>query len=226
MKKFILSLIGVIAIFLAVVGSSIYLTDYNKIYKDFVSSAKIDVKDINQVNYRIKQFPSPSLIIDEVKQEGKIELKNINIRFSLLSVLSFSHKVSDIEIGQAIIHLSNDDVNYIDHDEFIGELIKKEALTMSARIDKLIFVESDKDIPFTIENFVFSLDELQQEDVEQQLAVAELSDERENLGLTISSSLSKILLKVVPGCPWAISEFRVPRNRSIFALNQGDFRAE
>ena len=143
MKKFILSLIGVIAIFLAVVGSSIYLTDYNKIYKDFVSSAKIDVKDINQVNYRIKQFPSPSLIIDEVKQEGKIELKNINIRFSLLSVLSFSHKVSDIEIGQAIIHLSNDDVNYIDHDEFIGELIKKEALTMSARIDKLIFVESD-----------------------------------------------------------------------------------
>jgi hypothetical protein len=50
MKKFILSLIGVIAIFLAVVGSSIYLTDYNKIYKDFVSSAKIDVKDINQVN--------------------------------------------------------------------------------------------------------------------------------------------------------------------------------
>ena len=139
-------------------GSSIYLTDYNKIYRDFVSSAKIDVKDINQVNYKIKQFPYPSLIIDEVKQEGKIELKDINIKFSLLSVLSFSHKISDIEIGQAIIHLSNDDVNYIDHDEFIGELIKKEALTISARIDKLIFVESDKDIPFTIENFVFSGD--------------------------------------------------------------------
>ena len=91
---------------------------------------------------------------------GKIELKNINIRFSLLSVLSFSHKVSDIEIGQAIIHLSNDDVNYIDHDEFIGELIKKEALTMSARIDKLIFVESDKDIPFTIENFVIYFEDV------------------------------------------------------------------
>ena len=64
MKKFILSLIGVIAIFLAVVGSSIYLTDYNKIYKDFVSSAKIDVKDINQVNYsRVTEKmlpPSPS----------------------------------------------------------------------------------------------------------------------------------------------------------------------
>lgn len=158
MKKIILSLIGIIAIFLTVMGSSIYLTDYNKIYRDFVSSAKIDVKDTNQVNYKIKQFPYPSLIIDEVKQEGKIELKDINIRFSLLSVLSFSHKISDIEIGQAIIHLSNDDVNYIDHDEFIGELIKKEALTISARIDKLIFVESDKDIPFTIENFVFSGD--------------------------------------------------------------------
>jgi hypothetical protein len=61
------------------VGSYIYLTDYNKIYKNFVSSAKIDVRDINQGNYRIKQFPSPSLIIDEVKQEGKIELKDIKL---------------------------------------------------------------------------------------------------------------------------------------------------
>ena len=60
MKKIILSLIGIIAIFLTVMGSSIYLTDYNKIYRDFVSSAKIDVKDTNQVNYKIKQFPYPS----------------------------------------------------------------------------------------------------------------------------------------------------------------------
>lgn len=51
-------------------------------------------------------------------------------------------------------------------------------------------------IALFIENFVFSLDELQQEDVEQQLAVAELSDERENLGLTISSSLSKIFVRI------------------------------
>mgnify|MGYP003348037782 FL=1 len=138
------------------------MADYNKIYKDFVSSAKIKVQDINQVNYRIKYLPSPSLIIDEVKQEGKIELKDITIKFSLLSVLSFNHKISNIKIGQAVIHLSNDDVNYIEHDEFIGELIKKDALSISATIDKLVFVESDKDIPFTIENFVFSGDEKNQ----------------------------------------------------------------
>ena len=109
MKKIVLSLTGIIAIFLVLVLSSIYMADYNKIYKDFVSSAKIKAQDINQVNYRIKYLPSPSLIIDEVKQEGKIELKDITIKFSLLSVLSFSHKISNIEIGQAIIHLSNDD---------------------------------------------------------------------------------------------------------------------
>lgn len=163
MKKIILSLTGIIAMFLVLVLSSIYTADYNKIYRDFVSSAKIKGQDINQVNYRIKYFPSPSLIIDEVKQEGKIELKDITIKFSLLSVLSFSHKISNIEIGQAIIHLSNDDVNYIEHDEFIGELIKKDALSISATIDKLVFVESDKDIPFTIENFVFSGDEKKSE---------------------------------------------------------------
>ena len=120
-----------------------------------MSNAKIDSANVTQVSYRINKFPLPSLVIDEVKQDEKIELKNVNIKFSLLSILSFSHKISDIEIGEVIIHLSNDDVNYIDHDEFIAELIHKEALNISAKIDKLIFVESDKDIPLVIENFVF-----------------------------------------------------------------------
>ena len=140
---------------MGLVLSSIYLTDYNKIYNDFISSARIDTTNITKVNYKLNKFPVPSLVIDEIKQAGKIELKDINIRFSLWSVLSFDHKVSDIEIGQVIIHLSNDDVNYIEHDEFISELIKKEALNISAKIDKLIFVESDKDIPLVIENFIF-----------------------------------------------------------------------
>ena len=159
MKKIILSLFVIIAVLLGLVLSSIYLTDYNKIYNDFISSARIDTTNITKVNYKLNKFPVPSLVIDEIKQAGKIELKDINIRFSLWSVLSFDHKVSDIEIGQVIIHLSNDDVNYIEHDEFISELIKKEALNISAKIDKLIFVESDKDIPLVIENFIFSGDE-------------------------------------------------------------------
>ncbi|MFK7967681.1 MAG: AsmA-like C-terminal region-containing protein [Rickettsiaceae bacterium] len=117
--------------------------------------AKINASNTSQINYKIHNFPVPALVIDEIKEDGKIELKNIKIKFSLWSVLSFNHKISDVEIDQVIIHLSNDDVNYIGHDEFITELINKKALNVSAKIGKLIFVESDKDVPFTIENFIF-----------------------------------------------------------------------
>jgi hypothetical protein len=156
MKKIILSLFVVTAGFLALILGSIYLTDYSKIYTDFTTSAKISNTNISQINYKIHNFPVPTLVIDEIKEDKKIELKNIKIKFSLWSILSFNHKISDIEIDQVIIHLSNDDVNYIDHDEFIAELIKKETLSVSAKIGKLIFVESDKDVPLVIENFMFS----------------------------------------------------------------------
>lgn len=157
MKKIILSLLVVISGFLALVLSSIYLTDYSKIYADFMSGSSIN-SNIAKINYRIHNFPVPALIIDEIKDEGKVELKNVKIKFSLWSVLSFSHKISDIEVDQVMIYLSNDNVTYINHDEFIAELIKKEALNVSAKIKKLVFVESDKDVAFSIENFIFSGD--------------------------------------------------------------------
>ena len=142
MKKIILSLFVVTAGFLALILGSIYLTDYSKIYTDFTTSAKISNTNISQINYKIHNFPVPTLVIDEIKEDKKIELKNIKIKFSLWSILSFNHKISDIEIDQVIIHLSNDDVNYIDHDEFIAELIKKETLSVSAKIGKLISLSS------------------------------------------------------------------------------------
>ncbi len=155
MKKIILSLLIVIVGFLILIASSIYLADYNKIYADFIKITRIDKLDANQASYKINKFPIPYLVIDEIKQTAKIELKGVNIKFSLWSVLSFNHKISSIEIAQMAIHLSNNEVNYIDHDEFIAELIKKEALNIAVKIDELIFVESDRDIPFVIKNFTF-----------------------------------------------------------------------
>lgn len=156
MKKIILSLFIIAGVFLALVSSSIYLTDFDKIHKDFIKNTKIDASIVpNKINYTLKKFPTPTLVIEEIKQEGKAELKDIEIKFSLLSILKFNPRIADLTIGQATIHLLHDDVNFLNHDEFITELIGKEALSISAKINKLIFVESDKDIPLTIENFVF-----------------------------------------------------------------------
>ena len=89
MKKIILSLFVIGAVCFALILSSIYFTDYSKIYTDFMVGAKINASNTSQINYKIHNFPVPALVIDEIKEDGKIEFKNIKIKFSLWSVLSF-----------------------------------------------------------------------------------------------------------------------------------------
>lgn len=146
-----LAVAGLLALFLL----SVYAVDDNKLYTEFIKSAKIEVSNPDKVRFEVKRWPFLTLVVNELKQEGKVELKDVEIKFSLLSALKFNYQISDIKIGQLSLHLSNDDVNFLEHDEFIGELIKKEALSLSANIGKLVFVESDKDIPLIIENFTF-----------------------------------------------------------------------
>lgn len=204
MKKIILlSLFAAFSGFLLLIFCSIYLTDYSKIYTDFAISAKIKNIDNSHINYKIHKFPVPSLLIDEIKENEKIEFKNIKIKFSLWSVLSFNHKISDIEIDQLVVYLSNDDVNYIDHDEFISELIQKEFLNISAKIGKLIFVESDKDIPLIIENFTFSGDKKNRKFKGEVASVGNLKgefiriDDQINFNLDLDSSGYNLKLKEI-----------------------------
>lgn len=158
MKKFNLlplAVGGFFVGFLALLLLSTYIVDDKKLYAEFVKEAKIEVTNPDKVVFKVDRLPFLTLTIDEIKQDGKLELKNVEIKFSLLSLLKFNYQISDIKIGQLSLHLSNDDVNFLEHDEFISELIRKEALNISAKVEKLVFIESDKDIPLIIENFFF-----------------------------------------------------------------------
>ena len=72
----------------------------------------------------------------------------------LIYQIKFSPKITSLEIGEAKLYLNHDDVNLLSHDEFISELISKDALSVEAKIGKLTFVESDNDIPLEIMDFV------------------------------------------------------------------------
>lgn len=96
------------------------------------------------------------MVIDQINHEEKIKLKNIKIHFSLLSLIKFSPEITSLKIEEAMIYLNHDDVNLLSHNEFISKLISKDALSVEVKINKLIFVESDKDIPLEIDNFVFA----------------------------------------------------------------------
>lgn len=131
------------------------MIDFDKAYEDFAKGAKISDTDLKKLKYTVNKFPSPELVIENIKQEGIVELQNVAIKFSMLSVLQFNHKVSDIEIEEAIVHLSNSDFKLINHDEIIADLINKGGLNVSAKIDKLILMETNKSEPINVEHFVF-----------------------------------------------------------------------
>ncbi len=156
MKKPIIYLTLFIASILLIFFGSISLIKFDKAYMQFAKNAKIDVQDLNSLKYKISKFPSPELIIEEIKQDKKIELKNVKIQFSLFPVLLLDHKISKLEIEKAKIYLSNNDVNLINHNEFISELISKNIPNISAKIKQLEFVESDKDTSFIIKNLSYS----------------------------------------------------------------------
>jgi hypothetical protein len=74
MKKIILSLFVIVAIFFAIIASAIYMTDFDKAYTNFINNAKIEVKDSSKINYTVSYFPTPVLTISEIKEESKIQL--------------------------------------------------------------------------------------------------------------------------------------------------------
>lgn len=133
----------------------VFFIDYDRIFKEFLSTSKISEASAKETKYKVVKFPFPYLVIERVLEKDKIDIKNIEIKFSLLSLLKLDPKITDLKAKETTIYLLHDDVNFITHDEFISELINKGYLALKVNIDKLSFVESDKDVPLEISNFSF-----------------------------------------------------------------------
>ena len=129
MKKLLLSLLIVFGLGGGLIFASITITDYEGVYKEFVKNTRADISSIKSSNFTINKFPTPYLVIDEIDHEGKVKLKNVEIHFSLLSLIKFSPKITSLEIGEAKLYLNHDDVNLLSHDEFISELRNCQLLT-------------------------------------------------------------------------------------------------
>jgi hypothetical protein len=155
MKKILISLFLLLAVTSSMFAAILFFIDYDKIFKEFLSTSKISEDSAKTVKYKVVKFPFPHLVTEGVSEKGKIDIKHIEIHFSLLSLLKLDPKVTNLKAKEAVIYLTHDDVNFITHDEFISELINKGYLTLKVNIDKLIFIESDKDVALEISNFSF-----------------------------------------------------------------------
>ncbi|PCJ29276.1 MAG: hypothetical protein COA94_01940 [Rickettsiales bacterium] len=155
MKKLLISIVIITGLIFALITASVSITDFSRVYQDFTKSARIDMPAMEKSKFRIKKFPIPYIIIDEINQKDNIKLKNIEVHFTPLSLLMFDPKIAEIKIESAIKYINHDDVNFLTHHEFIAELISEGALSLQAKIGRLTFIESDGDSPLEIEDFIY-----------------------------------------------------------------------
>ena len=154
MKKIILSVSIVFTIILVAGVSTILYADFKSAYQQIAGTIKVDPASIKTEDVQIVKFPFPHVKIKHIKQEGKIELSDAKIEFSMWSVFTLAPKISAISVKEASLRLNSDDTNLINHDQFIAELIQKDLLSIKTNIDKLTLIESDNDISMVMTNFL------------------------------------------------------------------------
>ncbi|MGC0372221.1 MAG: hypothetical protein DGJ47_000929 [Rickettsiaceae bacterium] len=150
MKKILASIILISLTLILIFCIAISNINLNSTYEQLNGISKINFKNIDKNQVRLVKFPFPYLVVNQLSEPGKAEFKDLKISFSLLSILKFSPKISELEIDNATIYLQHDDVSLLKHDEFIAEIIQQDLLSIKTNISKLVMVESDQDIAMTL----------------------------------------------------------------------------
>lgn len=154
MRKFILVGIAVTALLAAWISSIIFLVDYDKAYSDFLVNIK-DLELSETLQVKSNKLPVPYLSIKDANHKGKLELQNIDVKFSLISLLRLNPKVSEIDIISAKLYLDENQWNIVNHDRLIADLIAKKIEQIDFDIKKLYIFDHDNNLLATIDNFVY-----------------------------------------------------------------------
>lgn len=156
MKKTILSIFLIIIAATIYASAAIMLSDYKQVFDNFSSLSRFDPDIAKNVEFEIRKFPKPAIIVKEAIDKDKIEIYNVEINFSPLSILSFAPKVTSLNIGEVKIYTDHGDIDLMNHSEFISELLDKEAIDLRAFIHRLEFTEAENvENNIVIKDFIF-----------------------------------------------------------------------
>lgn len=132
-------------------ASILFLVDYKMIGNNLITSLNINPQQIS--NVKLVKYPWPHLTIDSIKEEGKIQLENIKVSFSPLSLITFQPKISHLKIFTAKIYLGNNDFNIVTHDQLISTFIKSDTININLEIANLDIVDQQNHPFLTIKNY-------------------------------------------------------------------------
>lgn len=133
--------------------SALLMIDYNAAYKNFLTNLKLEFTPENISKIQIHKFPIPYLQIESIKQDGKMELQDLEIKFSLLSLIKFKPEISSLKINTLKLHILNDDFSIVNHDKLIADLINKDDTKISVNVSNLILLDRNNTANLIIKGF-------------------------------------------------------------------------
>lgn len=134
-KKIIAGIIICFSLLLFLSFGALSLINHNTIANNFTSHLGISNKNIGKVE--INKFPVPYLIIKSVKEEGKLDLEEVKIYFSLWSLIKFSPKISKLEILDAKIYSDSKMLKIYNNEELIKKFFEFKLQDIDLRITNL-----------------------------------------------------------------------------------------
>jgi len=132
-------------------ASILFLVDYKTISNNLITSLNINPQQIS--NVKLVKYPWPHLTIGSIKEEGKIQLENIKVNFSPLSLITFQPQISQLKIFAAKIYLDNNNFNIVNHDQLISTFIKSDTININLEIANLDIVDQNNHPFLTIKNY-------------------------------------------------------------------------
>ncbi len=149
-RRIIIFTIIAISLLVCAMLTAINFVDYNSVNNSFVNELKISSQNLK--NIKIIKFPIPYLTIDQIKEEGKMELENIEIHFTPWSLLILRPKISAVTIYNATIYSDEQDLDIINHDRIVSSFITNGIIDINFDVKNLTILNKNNQPIVTLNN--------------------------------------------------------------------------
>ncbi|MCC8371487.1 MAG: AsmA-like C-terminal region-containing protein [Rickettsia endosymbiont of Pseudomimeciton antennatum] len=149
-RRIIIFTIITISLLICSILVAVNSVDYDSVSNSFVNELKISPQNLK--NIKITKFPVPYLTIEQIKEEGKMELGNIEIHFAPWSLLTLRPKISAVTIYNATIYSDEQDLDIINHDKIIISFITNGIIDINFDIKNLTILNKNNQPFITLNN--------------------------------------------------------------------------
>jgi hypothetical protein len=149
-KKIIIFLTSAFLLLICFMFAVINYVNYDTVSNNFAQGLRISPANIAKI--KLTKLPIPHLNIDYIKEDGFIELENIEIHFIPLSLLTFKPQISSIKIQNAKIYSTAQTFSIINHDEMIAALMKNNIRDINFDVKNLTILNQNNQALITLNN--------------------------------------------------------------------------